>query len=89
MRLHTGPTAIQRQFGLAIPFMAAAWLVTAPAVLITSSALVLMGLLTALGWVARNTPLNGSATGSLGQLLHDVERTGPAKRSPEKRGGRA
>jgi hypothetical protein len=70
---YLGSTAIQRDFALAVPLCATAWLfVTAPTVLTTSSFIALVGLFFTFGWVAKTTYLNSQPTSSLAQLLHHV-----------------
>jgi hypothetical protein len=71
---YLGSTAIQRDFALAVPLCATAWLfVTAPTVLTTSSFIALVGLFLTFGWVAKTTYLNSQPTSCLAQLLHVTE----------------
>lgn len=81
MRLHTGPTAIQRTFAFAMPTVAAAWLLTVPAVLTTSSFLALVALLGAFAWIIKATYANGQPQASLAQSLYDAEHPSSRKRS--------
>lgn len=68
-------TLVPRMFALAIPIVVAAWLVTVPAVMVTSSFVAAVVLLTAVGWVMQNTYINGRPTASLAQALHDADRS--------------
>jgi hypothetical protein len=74
MRVYSGATATRQTLALTIPIVAVAWLVTVPGVLTMSSFLAIVALLTAFGWVARRTYLNGRPVASLAQSLHDAAR---------------
>lgn len=75
MYSYTGYSVIQRGFALAIPLFVAAWFVTVPAVMTTSSFLALVGILMAFGWVVRTTYLNAQPASSIAQSLDDAEHT--------------
>jgi hypothetical protein len=79
MRLHTGSAATARTIALAVTVIAAAWLVTVPAVLTTSSFLAVAGLVTAFVWVAKITYANGQPAASLAQSLHDADQLPPGR----------
>lgn len=75
MRTYSPAVASQRILVLAIPLTAAAWLITVPGLLTTSSFLAVLGILAGLFWVARATYLNAQPAASLPQVLHDSEHT--------------
>ena len=73
MRTYSPTIATQRVLVLAMPLTAAAWLVSVPGVLTTSSFLAVAGVLIGGFWVARATYRNGQPAASLPQVLHDAE----------------
>lgn len=70
MHSYPGSDAMQRDFALAVPLCAVAWVVTAPAVLTTWNFVALLGLFVAFGWVAKAAHLNSRLTSSFAQLPH-------------------
>jgi hypothetical protein len=80
MRTHPGSTALQRNLVVAVPLVVMAGFAAVPTVLSTWNFFMLAGLLTAFGWIARTTYLNGLPTGSVGQLLYDTERSASRSR---------
>ena len=85
MRTQLLSTAVQRNLAFAVPILIAAWFVTVPAVLTTTSFLALAGFLVALGWVATMTYSNGQPAGSLAQILYDTEETRSTDRTRDTR----
>ena len=79
------PATTVRIVAFALPFVALALLTTVPAVLSLSTFLVLVGLLTALGWVARTTYMNGQPAASVAQALHDADYPGSLEHPRGKR----
>jgi hypothetical protein len=75
----TSPTTLVRILAVALPFVVLTSLIAVPAVLTMSTFLALLGLLAALGWVARATYRNGQPAASLAQALHDVDQSGSVK----------
>lgn len=85
MRTRLFSTAVQRNLALAVPLLIAAWFMTVPAVLTTTSFLALAGFLVAAGWVATMTYSNGQPAASLAQILYDTEETRSADRPRDAR----
>jgi hypothetical protein len=78
MRISQDSTFVQGAFALAIPIVAAAWLVTVPTVVSASSFLAVLGIVTAFAWVAKRTYGNAQPPTSLAQQLHDVDHVSSA-----------
>jgi hypothetical protein len=85
MRTYTGSTAMRRNLAIAIPVGTAAWLVTVPAVFTTSTFVALVGVVAAVGWVARTTYRNAQPASSFAQLMHDADATTSLERKPGNR----
>jgi hypothetical protein len=78
-------TTLLRMFALAIPIVVAAWLVTVPTVIVTSSFVACVVLLTAVGWVVQNTYVNAQPAASFAQAFHDADRaTSPTRQGPNR-----
>lgn len=75
MRIYSPAIANQRFLVMAIPLIGAAWLVTVPGLLTTSTFLAMLGIVAGLFWVARATYVNGQPAASFPQVLHDAEHT--------------
>ena len=73
MRMFQGSAVVQGAFASAIPIAAAAWLITVPTVLTASNFVALLGVLAALGWVAKTTYLNAQPPASIAQQVHDAD----------------
>jgi UPF0716 family protein affecting phage T7 exclusion len=63
--------------------IAAAWWLTVPGVMTSSTFIALCGILAASGWVVKSTSMNAQPASSLAQSLHDVE---AAQVNPVRRG---
>lgn len=75
MLAYFGSTVVQRRFALIVPISLAAWLVTPPTVIMTSSLFALLALLTAFAWIVQTTYKNAQPASSLAQALHNADRT--------------
>ena len=62
--------------------VAAAWWLTVPGLMNSSTFVALFGILMATAWVVKSTFENARPASSLAQSLHDVDAAAAAKRSP-------
>ena len=73
MRVYHRTMLVPGMFALAMPIVVAAWLVTVPTVIATSSFVACVLLLTAVGWVVQRTYVNVQPAATLAQSLHDSD----------------
>ena len=86
MQASLSPTALQSVLVALLAIVAAAWWLTVPVVMTSSTFIAIFGILTASAWVVKSTFENARPSSSLAQSLHDVEAAAGAKRTPRSSG---
>jgi hypothetical protein len=74
-------TVFQPAVALALTLVVAAWWLTVPGLMNSSTFVALFGILGASGWVLKSAYENARPASSLAQSLHDVETAAALKRA--------
>jgi hypothetical protein len=74
-------STLHSTLGLVIVAVAAAWWLTVPGLMTSSTFAAILGILAASAWVVKSTFENARPASSLAQSLHDVEAAATVKRA--------